>query len=55
MVWPKNRIAADGLWAVTQIIRQRAVEMVEQGLWPGAHLLEPGPGASVTPPNVPAA
>jgi DNA-binding transcriptional LysR family regulator len=55
MVWPKNRIAADGLWAVTQIIRQRAVEMVEQGLWPGAHLLEPSPGASVTPPNVPAA
>ena len=42
MAWPKNRITADGLWAVTQIIRQRAVEMVEQGLWPGARLLNPG-------------
>jgi LysR family nitrogen assimilation transcriptional regulator len=38
MVWPKNRIAADGLWVVSQIIRQRAAEMVEQGLWPGASL-----------------
>ena len=39
IVWPKNRVAADGLWAVTQIIRQRAAEMVEQGTWPGAELI----------------
>jgi len=41
IVWPKNRVTADGLWAVTQIIRQRAAEMVEQGTWPGATLINP--------------
>ncbi|MFJ3486361.1 LysR family transcriptional regulator [Pseudomonas sp. NPDC090202] len=45
MVWPKNRVTADGLWAVTQIIRQRAADMVEQGTWPGATLI----GAAVSP------
>jgi DNA-binding transcriptional LysR family regulator len=39
IVWPKNRVTADGLWAVTQIIRQRAADMVEQGTWPGATLI----------------
>lgn len=41
IVWPKNRVTADGLWAVTQIIRQRAADMVEQGTWPGATLINP--------------
>ncbi|MFJ5299428.1 LysR family transcriptional regulator [Pseudomonas sp. NPDC088368] len=41
IVWPKNRVTADGLWAVTQIIRQRAADMVEQGAWPGATLINP--------------
>jgi DNA-binding transcriptional LysR family regulator len=45
IVWPKNRVTADGLWAVTQIIRQRAADMVEQGTWPGATLI----GPSVSP------
>ncbi len=39
IVWPKNRVTADGLWAVTQIVRQRAADMVEQGTWPGATLI----------------
>jgi len=39
IVWPKNRVTPDGLWAVTQIIRQRAADMVEQGTWPGATLI----------------
>lgn len=39
IVWPKNRVTADGLWAVTQIIRQRAADMVEQGTWPEATLI----------------
>jgi DNA-binding transcriptional LysR family regulator len=45
IVWPKNRVTADGLWAVTQIIRQRVADMVEQGTWPGATLI----GPSVSP------
>ncbi|MDR6925881.1 LysR family transcriptional regulator [Pseudomonas sp. BE134] len=39
IVWPKNRTTADGLWEVTQIIRQHAAAMVEQGMWPGASLV----------------
>ncbi len=41
MLWPKNRVTADGLWAVTQIIRQQTAQLLEQGLWPGATLLQP--------------
>jgi LysR family transcriptional regulator, nitrogen assimilation regulatory protein len=41
IVWPKNRVTADGMWAVTQIIRQRVADMVEQGTWPGAKLINP--------------
>ncbi|AHL75109.1 LysR family transcriptional regulator [Stutzerimonas stutzeri] len=48
MVWPKNRIAADGLWVVSQIIRQRATDMVEQGMWPGA--CSPVPGQATPSP-----
>jgi hypothetical protein len=38
MVWPKNRVNPDGLWAVTQIIRQRTAELVNRGDWPDAVL-----------------
>jgi LysR family nitrogen assimilation transcriptional regulator len=38
MVWPKNRVSPDGLWAVTQIIRQRTAELVRRGDWPDAVL-----------------
>lgn len=38
IVWPKNRAAAAGLWQITQIIRQRVADMVEQGAWPSALL-----------------
>lgn len=41
IVWPKNRVTADGVWAVTQIIRQRAADLVDQGAWPGATLINP--------------
>jgi LysR family nitrogen assimilation transcriptional regulator len=34
IVWPKNRVTPDGLWAVTQIIRQRAAALVRTGAWP---------------------
>ncbi|HEV7817107.1 MAG TPA: LysR family transcriptional regulator [Janthinobacterium sp.] len=48
IVWPKNRAAADGMWAVTQIIRQRSAELVRQGAWPDAVLAaaaDPAEGA----------
>lgn len=32
--WPKNRVTPDGLTAITQIIRQRAAELVRSGAWP---------------------
>jgi LysR family nitrogen assimilation transcriptional regulator len=34
IVWPKNRVTPHGLWAVTQIIRQRAAALVREGAWP---------------------
>ncbi|WP_158158395.1 LysR family transcriptional regulator [Pseudomonas sp.] len=43
MAWPKNRVIADGLWAVTQIIRHETTQLLEQGLWPGATLLQAPP------------
>lgn len=42
IVWPKNRVTPDGMWAVTQIIRQRAAELVKQGAWPDTILHEGG-------------
>ncbi|MCS3471462.1 DNA-binding transcriptional LysR family regulator [Pseudomonas sp. JUb42] len=39
IVWPKNRTTVDGLWEVTQIVREHAAAMVDQGLWPGATLV----------------
>ena len=49
IVWPKNRVTADGLWEVTQIIRQRAANMIEQGAWPGAQLLSANDAFGVSP------
>lgn len=34
IVWPQNRATADGLWQVSQIIRQCAENLVRQGDWP---------------------
>jgi len=38
MTWPKNRPVADGVWAVTQAIRQCVIAQVNGGAWPGAQL-----------------
>lgn len=38
LVWPKNHVAPDGMWEVTQIIRQRSTALVQQGAWPDAVL-----------------
>lgn len=34
IVWPKNRVTPDGMWAVTQIIRQQTAALVQRGAWP---------------------
>ncbi|KAF1053270.1 MAG: HTH-type transcriptional regulator CynR [Stenotrophomonas maltophilia] len=49
IVWPKNRPVADGLWRITQIIRQRMAELVNQGAWPNAEL-HPAPAPSPVSP-----
>lgn len=38
LVWPKNHAAPDGMWAVTQLIRQCTTALVEEGAWPDAVL-----------------
>jgi DNA-binding transcriptional LysR family regulator len=38
IIWPKNRIVPDGMWTVTQIIRQISVDLVNQGGWPNTVL-----------------
>ncbi|WP_036166138.1 LysR family transcriptional regulator [Massilia sp. 9096] len=45
IVWPKNRVTPDGLWAVTQIIRQRAAALVREGAWPDTVLHGEGAAA----------
>jgi hypothetical protein len=49
IVWPKNRVLPEGMWAVTQIIRQRAFALVRQGAWPDT-ILHAG-GAAQDPPQ----
>ena len=38
IAWPKNHAAPDGMWNVTQIIRQLATALVQDGAWPDAVL-----------------
>jgi len=38
LVWPKNRATPDGMFAVTQLIRQCTAALVEEGAWPDAVL-----------------
>jgi DNA-binding transcriptional LysR family regulator len=38
LVWPKNRATPEGMFAVTQIIRQCTRALVEEGAWPDAVL-----------------
>jgi DNA-binding transcriptional LysR family regulator len=33
LVWPKNRVMPAGLWEVTSIVRQVAVDLVRRGTW----------------------
>jgi DNA-binding transcriptional LysR family regulator len=42
IVWPRNRVTPDGMWAVTQIIRQRAAALVHAGAWPDTVLYADG-------------
>jgi len=41
IVWPKNRVAPDDMWAVTQIVRQQSADLVGQGAWPDTTLHKP--------------
>jgi LysR family nitrogen assimilation transcriptional regulator len=45
LVWPKNHAAPDGMWTLTQIVRQCTTALVLEGAWPDAVLAGTGEAA----------